>query len=116
MRMKGDDRRRPPRLPRPLHDPADDGLMPDVHAVEVADGGDAAAGEVGLAERVVEDEHGAGEGYDSRNDGTGTAIPAQSGSSSPSHSAKRPTIAGSHFPPAASRCSVWIAALCESGA
>ena len=49
MRLERDHRGGPPQLARPRHHPAHDGLMPDVHAVEVADGGDAAARQVRLA-------------------------------------------------------------------
>ena len=54
MRTKRNHGRRPPGLAPALDHAADDRLMPDVHAVEVPDRGDAAARKVGLPERVVE--------------------------------------------------------------
>src|SRR5262249_26593967 len=47
----------PAQLARTLDHAADDRLMPNVHPIEVADGGDAATGQVGLFQRVVEYEH-----------------------------------------------------------
>ena len=58
MRMKGDDRRRPPGLARARDDAADDGLMADVHPVEVADRGHASARQIGLSKWVVDEDHG----------------------------------------------------------
>src|ERR1044071_355429 len=89
MRVKGDDRRGPAGLSRARDDAADDGLMADVQAVEVADRGDAVAGEVRLAEWVVKNEHGARGAYSNRNVGTGTPIVSKSGGSLPSHCANR---------------------------
>jgi len=57
MRMKSDHCRRPLRFPRALDDTANNLLMPDVHAVEVAEGGDATAREIGLPQRIVKDQH-----------------------------------------------------------
>src|SRR5205814_3293582 len=57
MRMKRDDRRWPSCRAGLLDDAADDLLMADVHAVEVADCCDAPAREIGLPQWVVEDQH-----------------------------------------------------------
>jgi hypothetical protein len=57
MRMKGDHRRRPPQLACAGHDRPNDRLMADVHAIEVSDRCDAAAGQVGLLQRVMQDQH-----------------------------------------------------------
>src|SRR5436190_23739683 len=57
MRMKRDDGRGPPQLERALDDAAHQLLMADVHAIEIADRRDTAAREIGLAKRVLEDEH-----------------------------------------------------------
>ena len=62
VRVKRDDRRRPPQLPRALDDAADDLLMPDVHPVEIADRRHASAGEIGLAQGIVQDQHSLGGG------------------------------------------------------
>src|SRR5204863_9542624 len=57
MRMKRDDGRGPPQLERALDDAAHQLLMADVHAIEIAYRRDTAAREIGLAKRVLEDEH-----------------------------------------------------------
>ena len=57
MRMKRDHRRRTIDFVRALDDAANDRLMSDMHPVEVADRGDAAARKVGLPEWIGEYEH-----------------------------------------------------------